>query len=465
MDKTFSRALIIGAGVAGRELLVELKKAPLGYKIVGFIDDVSKGKVNGLPILGEVNDINFLIKKHNIDEILIAIPSASGQTVRRILESARGSRMKFKIVPRTLEIVQGEVNLYQLRDVEIADLLGRAIVRSKQPLFGKEFKDKRVLVSGAAGSIGSELCRQLIQFSPNHLTAFDWSENGLFELNMELGELNRSNSFDCALGSIQDLTRLRHVTYKLRPHFIFHAAAFKHIPLTQNNPLEAIKNNIFGTLNVAKVASEIGVKKFIFISSDKAADPASIMGATKLVGEQIVSKLNRGGETKYSVVRFGNVLESSGSVIPIFRKQIADGGPVTVTDPRMTRFMMSIPEAVQLVLDATVLTKGGEIFMFHMGEQIKIDQLARFMIQLAGLLPNKDIEIKYVGARVGEKLEEQLIGQNEESISTSNEMIFEVKRQISNITNSHLLKLKVAISNNDTKEALLVLKKLVPSLN
>lgn len=467
MDKTIRKVLIVGAGDAGSELAQELRKISRGYKLIGFIDDdVSKQgkKVNILPVLGEIDDIGFFIRKYDIDEILIAIPSADGQTIRRILESAKGLRMKFKIVPRTLEIVQGEVHLYQLRELEITDLWGRAIVKSHQPAFQKEFKGKRIFVTGAAGSIGSELCRQLIQFYPLRLTAFDWWENGLFELESELAELTNRGNFECMVGNVQDRSRVKDAVGRMRPDIIFHAAAFKHVPLMQENPFEAIRNNVFGTENVAKIAYEEGVEKFIYVSTDKAADPKSVMGATKLIGEHVINTLNSLGRTKYSAVRFGNVLESHGSVVPLFRKQIANGGPVTVTDPRMTRFMMTIPEAVQLVLEASRLANGGEIFMLYMGERIKIDELARFMIQLAGFIPNKDIVIKYVGARAGEKLSEQLVGQNEYVEITNNDMIFNVKREISKITNSDLARLKTALDKNNTKGVLLFLKNFAPNL-
>lgn len=459
--ETKKKVIIVGAGVAGIELSLELKKYPKVYKLVGFVDDNTSTKEKrpgGIPILGNTEKIASLVEKYKIEEVFIAIPSADGETIRRILESSKNLRLKFKIIPRTLEIIQGKVCLHHLRELKVTDLLGKAIVKSEQSIYLKEFKGKNILVTGAAGSIGSELCRQILQFSPKLLVALDWSENGLFELNMELSK-KKANRLKCLLCSIQDLNCLRRIVGSFRPHFIFHTAAFKHVSLTQENPLEAIKNNVFGTFNIAEVANEFEVQKFVYISSDKAADPVSIMGATKLIGEQIIVNANKKGKTKFAAVRFGNVLESSGSVIPIFRKQIADGGPVTVTDSKMTRFFMSIPEAVQLVLHSTVLEKGGEIFVLEMGEQVKIDEIARFMIQIAGFIPDWDIKIKYIGRRPGEKLEEQLLGEDECLTSISNNKDNKIFR-ISNgkkLDHIKIKKLEEAVYSGNIKWAVSIL--------
>ena len=467
MDR--KKVLIVGAGIAGQELSGQFKKLGQQYKLVGFIDDDPKktnSRIKGIQVLGKIDKIGSLCKKHKINQIVIAIPSASGETIQKVLEATKGIRLNYKILPRTLEIVQGRAYLHHLRNLQITDLLGRAIVKSEQKLFENEFKGKNILVTGAAGSIGSELCRQLAEFSPKKIGALDWSENGLFELNQELSK-KAPDSFECILGNIQDTDSLRLIANRLNPHYIFHTAAFKHVPLTQINPLEAIKNNVFGTLNVVEAAKECKANKFTFISSDKAADPINIMGATKLIGEQIISEANSNSDTKFATVRFGNVLESNGSVIPIFRKQIANRDPLTVTHPNMTRFFMSIPEAVQLVLQATVLQKGGEVFILEMGSQVKIEDIAKYMVQLEGLVLDRDIKIEYTGIRPGEKIEEQLFGENEaltEQIGLNNSKIFTVSKS-KKLEQNLIAKLKQAIQRNDVTMAIEALKIAAPNLD
>lgn len=463
MTRESTKILIVGAGVAGQQLSRQFRKSPSLEKLVGFIDDdISKSDtfINKVPVLGDIGKLGEVSKKYKIDQVLISIPSAGGMTIRRILEATSGLRLKFKIIPRTLEIIKGAVKLHQLRDLEITDLLGKAIIKSKQPVFEEEFAGKKILVTGAAGSIGSELCRQLVEFSPGKLLAFDWSENGLFRLKQELAN-KTEGTLEFLLGNIQDMESLSSLFDRFKPEYVFHAAAFKHVPLTQENPLEAVKNNVFGTANVVEVAQDSFVKKFIYISSDKAADPVSVMGATKLIGERIVTAANRRGKTEFAAVRFGNVLESSGSVIPIFRKQIADGGPVTVTDAKMTRYFMSIPEAVQLVLQATVLEKGGEIFVLEMGEQVKIDDLARFMIQIAGYIPDKDIKVNYIGKRPGERLKEQLLGKDEyitDIVDTNGSKIYKIANRV-RYGNPSILELKKVTCSGETKRVASILKK------
>ncbi|MBI4058816.1 aminotransferase class I/II-fold pyridoxal phosphate-dependent enzyme [Candidatus Microgenomates bacterium] len=468
MNKNSQKVLIVGAGVAGEELLNELRlHFKKQYQVVGFIDDdkTKIGKdIKGVKILGKIDELLLLIKKYSVDGILIAIPSAEGSTIRKILEACRGARVFFKIVPRTLEMVQGKVKLEQFRELKIEDLFGKAIVKKEQPIFESEFKDKTLIVVGAAGSIGSEICRQLIQFSPKKLIAFDWWENGLFELGFELAELASEGNFECMVGNMQDRRKVQDVIRKNRPDVIFHAAAFKHVPLMESHPLEAIRNNVFGTENLAKVAYEEGVEKFVYISTDKAASPQSVMGTTKLVGEHILASLNDLGRTKYCAVRFGNVMDSHGSVMPIFRKQIASGGPVTVTDTRMTRFMMTIPEAVQLVLHTSVIGRGGEIFVLDMGEQFRIDDLAKFMIQLAGFVPGEEIQVKYIGRRPGEKITEQLIAEDEYLEKTGHGRIFRVSQHAANIDLYDLADLRKAVESNNIELALMTLNKFVPNL-
>lgn len=468
MDNDRQKVLIIGAGVAGQELLEELKKKfDKNYNIVGFVDDDPDklGKfILGLKVLGSIENLSNLIKKHKVNYLLIAIPSATGQLIRKILENSRGAKVSFKVIPRTLELVEGKVNLYDLRELRVEDLLGRAIIKSEQHLFKNEFEGKRILITGAAGSIGSELCRQIIQFNPEHLIALDWSENGLFELGLDMKELVSGANFNCVVGNIQDLKNVRDIVKKSKPDIIFHTAAFKHVPLMQENPIEAVRNNVFGTENVAKTAYEENVNKFIYISTDKAANPKNAMGASKLVGEHLISALNKLGRTKYSSVRFGNVLESHGSVVPIFRKQIASGGPVTVTDPKMTRFVMTITEAVQLVLHSSVLGRGGETFILEMGDQIKIDDLARFMVQMAGFVPDDDIKISYIGARPGEKISEQLTTNMEYIEKTDDERIYRVNKNTDNIDLYDLSLLKSAVDENNVFLTVNVLRKFAPNL-
>lgn len=425
MAKGKVKILLVGAGVAGRELLGELRKS-LGsyYSVVGFVDDSAKmqgKKIDGALVLGKTADLPSLIKRQKVEEVYIAIPSAEGKDIRRIVAAAAGSRVRFRIVPRTLEIVRGRVKLHQVRDVSVNDLFGRALLKREQRTFKREFGGKKILVTGAAGSIGSELCRQLVLFKPKHLLALDWWESGLYELEMELG-------CKCVIGDIREYERLSWIMHSLKPDIVFHAAAFKHVPLMQKYPEEAVKNNIFGTENVAKAAFEEKVRKVVNISTDKAADPVSIMGATKLLGEYIVSFYNKKGKTKYTSVRFGNVVGSYGSVVPVFEKQISNGGPVTVTSKNMTRFFMSIPEAVQLVLHACVEGRGGEVFVLQMGEQVKIVDLARLMILLAGFIPEEEVKIRYVGRRPGEKMSEILFSERERLQSTSNKAIYRIDK-------------------------------------
>lgn len=464
------RVLIVGAGVAGRELLGELKKHLSSvYTAVGFVDDdpQKQGKnIGGIRVLGVIDQLDKLIQKHNIQEVFIAIPSAHGETIRRIINKCKKEKVIFKIVPRILEIVLGKVKLQQIREVQVEDLLGRQIVRTKQSVFIKAFRGKTILVTGAAGSIGSELCRQLIQFKPKKLIAFDNWETGLFNLDWYLKQLASNDLYEIVIGNIQDSTKISQTVHCYKPNIIFHAAAYKHVPLMQFNPVEAVKNNVFGTTNVAKSALENGVEKFVNISTDKAADPTSVMGTTKLIAEKIVNDLNRQGKTKFISVRFGNVLDSHGSVVPLFRKQIQQGGPVTVTDKNMTRFLMTIPEAVQLVLQASILGSGRETFILDMGEPVRIDDLARLMIKLAGFIPDEEIKIEYIGIRPGEKLSEILISKMENLDLTNIKKIFKVRYNDNNDDklDSVLEQFEVYISKNRQDQVIKLLRRFAPKL-
>lgn len=424
------RVLIVGAGLAGKELLNELRKRlKKRYRVEGFVDDDIKKqgkKVKGVRVVGTIEELSELVGRYRIDEIFIAIPSAQGETIRRVIKECQKEKIIFRVVPRTLEIVEGKVKLHQVRQIEISDLLGRAIVQAEQKVFYKEFKNRRILVTGAAGSIGSEIVRQLIQFKPRKLVGVDWWESGLYELELELGEEGRGERFEPVIANIREEAMMKKIFAKHKPDYVFHAAAYKHVPMMQKYPDQAVANNVFGTEAVAKAAQESGVVKVVNISTDKAVNPTSVMGVTKAIAEKIVANYNKKGATKYISVRFGNVLGSQGSVVPIFKRQIAKGGPVTVTDPAMTRFFMMIPEAVQLVLQASLLGKGGEIFILDMGEPVNIMELAEMMIRMAGMVPGEDIEIKVVGKRPGEKMFEELAGVEEEMKRSSNSKIYKV---------------------------------------
>lgn len=463
------KVLIVGAGVAGRELLRELKKNLSNvFQIVGFIDDdVKKYKkiIQGVQVLGNTKKLESIIKKKHIEEVFIALPSAEGSSVKEIIDECSKQKVVFKIVPRVLEIILGQVKLPLVREVRIEDLLGRSMVRADQKKFNDFFEGKMILVTGAAGSIGSELCRQLIQFGIKNLVCFDIWESGLFKLEGQLKSLNQSR-FEIVVGNILDKKKLSLVFAKYKPDYVFHAAAYKHVPMMQSNPDEAIKNNVFGTKNLVEISLENKVKKFINISTDKAANPKSTMGTTKLLAEKIVRQANLINSSKFISVRFGNVLDSQGSVVPIFRNQILNGGPVTVTDPEMSRFFMTIPEAVQLVLEAGILGKGEETFVLDMGNPVKIDDLARLMIRLSGYLPEKEIKIKYIGRRPGEKLTEILNTDAEDLEKTASDKIFQMKSHILNNTklDKILMLLKKTLYSKESKDIVHLLKSIAPDL-
>lgn len=462
--------LIVGAGVAGKELSVEIKKHfNKLYKIVGFLDDDKKlanKKVNGINVLDTIGALPKSIRKHSIVEVFIAIPSAQGKLIRSVIKNCEKEKVIFKIVPRLLEIVEGRVKLSKVREIEIEDLLGRSIVQSEQSIYKKEFKDKIVLVTGAAGSIGSEICKQILSFNPRMLIAIDFWESGLYELDLELSNISKKGNYKCIIANIQNFERLNKIIQNTKPNIIFHAAAYKHVPLMQEFPEEAIKNNVFGTENVIKASIENKVKKFINISTDKAVEPSNVMGATKLLSEKLVTHYNSIGTTKFCSVRFGNVLGSQGSVVPTFKKQIAKGGPVTVTDRNMTRYFMTIPEAVQLVLSASMFVKnGGEVFMLDMGEPVKIAELAKLMISLSGLRLGTDIKIKYSGIRPGEKIEEKLTNDNESKIKTKNNRIFLIKKRKEDFNIIKIIdKLNEDLMDNNKTKVLTTLKQVAPGL-
>ena len=445
--KGAQRTLIYGGGTAGVMLLRESRSNPsLNYSIVGFIDDdltKSNLRIQGVPVLGAGTELATLAVKHDIQLVLIALPSATGTEMTRILRLCQEARVRFRTVPSMAELVEGPALATQIRDVAVEDLLGRNPVRLEEKQIRANIEGKVVMVTGAAGSIGSELCRQIARFHPAGIVGFEIAESPLFEIDREMCQCFPAIPFHPEIGSIQNRARVDEVLRQYSPAVIYHAAAYKHVPLMEAHVFEAIENNVFGTHNLAVAAAEHGVENFVMISSDKAVRPTNVMGATKRIAELLLLELQENGQengdrqpfseaengvsphfrTKYVAVRFGNVLGSNGSVIPIFKKQIAAGGPVTVTHPDMRRFFMTIPEACQLVLQAAVIGKGGQICVLDMGEPVKIVDLARNLILLSGLKPDEDIKIEFTGMRPGEKLYEELSTMLEDTAPTAHEKI------------------------------------------
>jgi len=424
-DAAARRTLIYGAGAAGVVLLREIRQnAALPYRVAGFLDD-DRAK-QGLRVLGErvyaATDLEAVVKRLAIEMVLIAIPSAAGPQMTRILRMCQEAGVAYKTVPGLEEVIEGNGLARQIRDVAVEDLLGRSPVRLEEDKMRATLEGKAVLVTGAAGSIGAELCRQMARYKPAGIVGFEIAESPLFEIDREMRQSFPGVPFFAEIGSIQNRARLDEVMRQYRPSVIYHAAAYKHVPLMEAHVFEAVENNVFGTYNVAMAAAEHGVDDFVMISSDKAVRPTNIMGATKRLAELVVMALqNR--RTKYVAVRFGNVLGSNGSVIPILKKQIATGGPVTVTHPEMTRYFMTIPEACQLVLQAAVMAKGGQIYVLEMGEPVKIVDLARNLILLTGMRPDQDIKIAFTGIRPGEKLYEELSTLLEDTVATPHEKV------------------------------------------
>jgi FlaA1/EpsC-like NDP-sugar epimerase/UDP-N-acetylmuramyl pentapeptide phosphotransferase/UDP-N-acetylglucosamine-1-phosphate transferase len=420
------RTLIYGAGAAGVMVLRECRANPgLNCSVVGFIDDepTKKGtRIQGVTVLGAGSDLPALAARFDVQQVLIALPSASGAEMTRILRLCQDAHVSFRTVPTMAEMIEGYGLAVPIRDVAVEDLLGRTPVRLEEHQIRASLENKVVMVTGAAGSIGSELCRQIARFRPAGIVGFDIAETPLFEIDREMRQAFPHVPFHPEIGSIQNRARLDDVLRQHRPSVVYHAAAYKHVPMMEAHVFEAIENNIFGTYNLAVAAADNGVADFVMISSDKAVRPTNVMGATKRVAELLLLALQN-GRTKYVAVRFGNVLGSSGSVIPIFKKQIAAGGPVTVTHPAMRRYFMTIPEACQLVLQASVIGKGGQICVLDMGDPVKIVDLARNLILLSGRKPDEDIRVEFTGMRPGEKLYEELNTMDEDTVPTTHEKI------------------------------------------
>lgn len=426
--KTSNNVMIIGAGEATNVIMREIQNSSYlaNSNIACIIDDDRRkvGKyIRGVKVIGTRDKIKEAAKLYDIDEIIFAIPSASNEVKRDILNICKETDCTLKILPGVYQMVDGEINVNSIRNVDVLDLLGRDPIEVDIESIMGYVKDKVIMVTGGGGSIGSELCRQLVSHKPKQLIIFDIYENNAYDIQQELKINYPDANVVTLIGSIRNVSRLESVFAQYKPDIVYHAAAHKHVPLMEVSPDEAVKNNVVGTWNVAKMADKYGVKKFVMISTDKAVNPTNVMGATKRICEMIVQTYNEISKTDFVAVRFGNVLGSNGSVIPLFKKQIEAGGPVTVTDPNIIRYFMTIPEAVSLVLQAGAYAKGGEIFILDMGEPVKIDDLAKNLIRLSGYTLGVNMEIKYTGLRPGEKLYEELLMKEEGLQETDNKLI------------------------------------------
>jgi FlaA1/EpsC-like NDP-sugar epimerase len=417
------RTLIIGAGDAGEIALRSLMKDYMGiYHVVGFLDDdpaKQKMSIHGYPILGKVADAARIVHDENITEVLIAISQAPKQFIKSIVESCTGRNVNFRIMPAIKSFMTGEVQIEKIRKVKLEDLLGREPVKLDRDAVAKQLSGKCVLVTGAGGSIGSEIARQAAGYAPNRLVLLDFAESALFEIDRAIREDYPDVDVIPCLVDIRQTEDVNAVFKELTPHRVFHAAAYKHVPLMEQHPMDAVRTNVIGTENLANAAITNNVEKFVMISTDKAVRPSSVMGATKRICELVVARRGTKSRTIFAAVRFGNVLGSNGSVIPIFEKQIAKGGPVRVTDPNMTRYFMTIPEAVELVLQASVLSTSNDVFVLDMGTPVKIIDLATNMIELSGMIVDEDIKIEIMGPRPGEKTHEELVTYGEQLLTTS----------------------------------------------
>ena len=425
--------LIIGAGDCGEKIFREIRdNARLLYNVVGFLDDdpTKVGmKIHRVPVLSDIRDIAVSAKKVGADEALIAIPSANSKDIRRIVDICDESGLKFKTIPSMGELINGKVSVNSIREVGYGDLLGREIINLEEEKIGALLKDQNILVTGAGGSIGSELCRQICRFKPGKIILFERAESPLYAIELELKQVFEKVEVVPILADIQDVNQLEKAFEAHRPRIVFHTAAYKHVPMLELQPWKAVDNNVLGTKNLIDVSTKNNVARFVFVSTDKAVRPANIMGASKRLSEMLVQGQNACGlsRTRFMIVRFGNVVGSVGSVVPLFKKQIQKGGPVTVTHPEVTRFFMTIPEACQLILQAGAMGNGGEIFILDMGTPIKIADMARDLIRLSGFDPDVDIKIEYIGLRPGEKLYEELITEGENIVPTRHKKIMVLK--------------------------------------
>ncbi|OAA27207.1 polysaccharide biosynthesis protein [Kosmotoga arenicorallina S304] len=462
------RLMIIGAGDAGMSLAEEIMRNPSYGRIIGFLDDSprKRGKrIHGLPVLGNTEMVMQLVEKHNISRVIIAIPSASSEEIRRIMSLIDLKKVRVQTLPGLAELMNKKASLGYLREISVEDLLGRETVSVEKEELRKFISGKRVLVTGAGGSIGSELCRQIAELSPSAMFLLGKGENSIYEIENELKSSYPELEIHRIIADIQDEHRMEYLFLKLKPQLVFHAAAHKHVPIMEENPTEAFRVNSLGTYTIARFADKYSAESMVMISTDKAVNPSSIMGVSKRLAEEMLKAISGKSSTKFAMVRFGNVLGSRGSVVPKFTKQIQAGGPVTVTDPRMTRYFMTVPEAVSLVLQAGAFASSGEVFVLDMGKPVKISDLARDMITLAGYVPDQEIEIKYTGIRPGEKLFEKLSLHGEAFEKTPHPKIFKLKSN--KILSSEQLKelvirLEKAVEESDFNALNAIVKEFVP---
>lgn len=464
--KDVQRVFIIGAGRAGESLIRELKRLP-NYLPVGIVDDSLNKQgldVHGVRVLGTIRELPSLLEQHKVDLLLIAIPSASSSLMRRIVKYCNQTGLPYRTLPSVQSIASGRIEINALRTVNLEDLLGRAQVKICWEQIKTNIQHKRVLVTGGGGSIGSELCRQIANLQPESLLILDSNEYNLYKIEQEFQTQYPDTPIQIALMNVTDTAGIRALFLDFRPQIVFHAAAYKHVPMLENQIRMAVHNNVLGTQLIAETSVQVGVDKFILISTDKAVNPTNVMGATKRIAEIYCQNLNKRVTTQFITVRFGNVLGSTGSVVPLFQQQLSQGGPLTVTHPDIQRYFMTIPEATQLILQAMILGQGGEIFVLDMGDPIKISYLAEQMIRLSGKEPGKDIQICYTGLRPGEKLTEELFHGSEQLVETDHEKLFQAQhRELdwNELTNVFKL-IHHAIERVQVEELFILLKNLVP---
>jgi len=462
--------LIIGAGDCGEKIYREIRdNARLRYNVVGFLDDNSAKigkKIHGIPVLSDIRDMQEVVNKIKADEALIAIPSANSNQMRNIVEHCKESNINFKTIPGMGELIDGKVTINAIREVAYRDLLGREVIELDEKQIGAYLKGQTILVTGAGGSIGSELCRQICRFRPECVLLFERAETPLYEIELELKQNFAGINIVALLADVQDKKQIEKAFENYRPQTVFHAAAYKHVPMLELQPWKVIKNNVLGTANIVEITNKFKVERFVFVSTDKAVRPANVMGASKRVAEMLVQSQNGCGlsQTRFMIVRFGNVVGSVGSVVPLFRKQIEKGGPVTVTHPEATRYFMTIPESCQLILQTGAMGKGGEIFILKMGTPIRIDDMARDLIRLSGFEPDVDIKIEYIGLRPGEKLNEELIIEGEGILPTTHEKIMVLKGMECNLQllDGNINELATSAEEQNREKIIAKLREIVP---
>ena len=470
------KMLIIGAGNCGEKILREIQSdARLGYHVLGFLDDNPAKigmKIHGVTVLNTVAVLDDIVTRENVEEIIIAVPSATAEQMRKIVQHCEDSGVKYRTVPGYAELLNGRISISAVREVAYQDLLGRETVNLDMEQIGAYLRRQTIIITGAGGSIGSELSRQVCRFNPARLILFERAETSLYEIDLELRDVFRGTDIDivAVLGDIQDRRQLEAVFKKYAPGVVFHAAAYKHVPILEAHPWKAVKNNIFGTQNLVEISLKFKVERFVFVSTDKAVRPANVMGASKRIAEILLQSQNGPEQvgTQFKIVRFGNVIGSAGSVIPLFKKQIARGGPVTVTHPEVTRYFMTIPEACQLILQAGGINShhGGsaEVYILKMGTPVKIVDMARDLIRLSGFRPDVDIQIQFTGLRPGEKLYEELMSEGEGLVPTAHTKIMVLNGHESDLSvlNEKIIQLMSLAENQENEKIRTVLKEIVP---